>query len=273
MKYKEIEYTDSDIGTLFIECCDEVFKHIHQNKDEFQMKFYKKGDWILLDFVDYSDVFNFNFEINHLIEDTIREVTTNIKRKREKINTEMSIKSVNLKSKIINDSDYFSPIVTSEVEFKYNISYRKFNTSELKEKMTLFVKYLSKSKKKKALKHSLSWKLKASSANAKSFYNMLVEQFKLNFSISSEYFKIYTATNEDIKKILDKNINNDVILSELKSAFEYNSYKANRYRGNLDCDNITIFIDTIEHIDMVEKSKQYKKSLLEKNKKSLEKLL
>ena len=273
MKYREIEYTDSDIGKLFIESCDEVFKHIHTHKDEFEIKFYINREPILLDFVEYSGVFKFKFKIAHLREDTIREVTANIKRKREKISTETSLRYINFNSTVINDSDYFSPVVKSDVNFKYNISYRDFGVDELDEKMALFVKYLSKSKKKKVVKHCLAWNMKKSSPNAKSFYNMLIEQFKFMFNFSSEYFKAYETTNDDIRKILTKNLANNKILEELKSTFMSHSYKKKNSYNYTDSDDISIDIDTVEHMDMVKKSNQYQDDLVEKKKMALDKLL
>jgi len=273
VKYREIEYTDSDIAILFVESCDEVFKHIHANKDEFEIKFRKNKETILLDFIEYSGVFKFKFEIAHLREDTIREVTKNIKRKREKISTETSLKSINFNSTIINDADYFSPVIKSDINFNYKISYRDFETIELKEKMTLFVKYLSKNKKKKVLKHCLAWKIKKTSPNAKAFYNMLLEQFRFIFNMKSDYFQVYSATKDDIITILYKNISNDDMLQELKTAFSSRNYKMKYIYNHTDSEDISIEIDTIEHIDMVEKSNAYRKDLIKKKKAELEKLL
>lgn len=273
MKYREIEYTDSDIGSLFIECCDEVFKHIHTNKDEFEIKFRKNKENILLDFTEYSGVFKFKFKIAHLREDTIREVTANIKRKRDKISTETSLKSINFNSTIIEDSDYFSPVIKSDINFNYNISYRDFKTIDLKGKISFFVKYLSKNKKKKVLKHCIAWKMKKTSHTAKSFYNMLLEQFKFTFNLKADYFQVYYKTNDDILKILEKNISNDDMFQELKDSFTSRNYKKKNFYNYDKTEDISIEIDTIEHIDMVTKSIAYHKDLIKKKKTEIDKLL
>ena len=140
--------------------------------------------------------------------------------------------------------------------------------------MSLMKKWLySLNKKKKVVKHCLAWNMKKSSPNAKSFYNMLIEQFKFMFNFSSEYFKAYETTNDDIRKILTKNLANNKILEELKSTFMSHSYKKKNSYNYTDSDDISIDIDTVEHMDMVKKSNQYQDDLVEKKKMALDKLL
>jgi hypothetical protein len=273
VKYREKEYSESDIANIFVDCCDEVFKHIYLNKVDFQIKFRMKKDEILLDFVEYSGTFKFDFKINHLIEDTIREVTANIKRKRDKLSTNISLRGINFNSTVINDSDYFSPVVKSDVNFEYKTSYRDFASEDIKQKMVLFVKHLSKNKKKKVLKHCLSWNMKKTSPNAKGFYNMLTEQLNFKFQMVSDYFKVYSATDDDIKKILGENITNNDMLEKLKKAFKSSNYRKKYGYNYNDSEDISIIIDTIEHVEMVKKSNQHKKDLLTKKKEELNKLL